>query len=323
LRWILLAAVLVWVVQQIATHLVGLRTLSLTLAPRPLLLAAGFAVSWIVVQSSLWRVVLGGVGAAAGWRAAIAQVWLPNLGKYVPGKVWAVVGRVWLTAQCGVPAAHASVGLLVENVCFILGGALCATGALVIAATSGRTTTLAAAWAVPVVLVVAGGLIAVHPRVWGGVSAVVLRRLGREPVRPAIGYGRSLLLVAGYVASWSVLGCGLAVWSTMIVPLAPAMQLRVVGLFLIAWAVGYLSMLAPAGLGVREGILIAGLQQGGLAPAEAVAIALGLRVYFTLVDLVGAVVAVVVAPELARRLVGGRGAAVTRPQPLDTSGSHR
>ena len=34
-------------------------------------------------------------------------------------------------------------------------------------------------------------------------------------------------------------------------PLTAAEALRVVGLFMIAWAAGYLSMLAPAGLGVR------------------------------------------------------------------------
>jgi hypothetical protein len=305
-RRLALAAILIVVGHYVWRHLSGLRELELSLAPLQISLAALLALTWILVQSLLWRRVLGAVDASTTRRHAIAQVWLPNLGKYVPGKIWAAVGRVYLCNLSGIPVTQGSVGLAVENVCYILGGAIFAAITLPLAALLEREAMTERALILPVLGVVAVGLVAVHPRIWGGAARLILRRLGREPLEPRIGYGRSLALVMGYVLSWSVLGAGMWAWCTGIVPLDPALGLRVVGLYVVAWSLGYLSMIAPAGIGVREGIMMAGLA-GHLPPEAAVAIALGLRVLFTGIDLAGALVGLAAAPELAGRLAALEG----------------
>ncbi len=300
-RRLALVGVLLLVGHYVWRHLADLRQLDFSFTPAPLLLSITAALSWMLVQSYLWRLVLRAVGAATGARPAIAQVWLPNLGKYLPGKIWAAVGRIYLSGLAGIPLARATLGLAVENVCFILAGAMLAAITLLLSTGLSRSGADDHELLLPLLAVVVVGLVVVHPRVWSGVANLLLRRLGRETIEPHIGYRRSLGLVLCYVVSWSLLGIGLCAWTMAIAPFTPELALRVVGVYVIGWSLGYVSMLAPAGIGVREGIMMAGLA-GQVAPEQAVAIALGLRVYFTLIDVVAALLAVAVAPDLARRL---------------------
>ena len=88
------------------------------------------------------------------------------------------------------------------------------------------------------------------------------------------------------LGSWA--GAGLQVWA-LAVPLGAPADLRtavlVIGGYALAWAVGFIVIIAPAGVGPREIVLGAVLSAVLDRPGAVVVIVLLSRVMFTLVDL--------------------------------------
>src|SRR4030095_14078882 len=68
--------------------------------------------------------------------------------------------------------------------------------------------------------------------------------------------GTVILLTVGYAAYWAVTGVAFATLVASLYPLAATDVPVVVAAYAAAYAVGFLALLTPAGLGVREGILV-------------------------------------------------------------------
>ena len=65
------------------------------IAPGWIALSLGLVLATYAVQIESWRRMLAGWGPRLGWRES-ARVWvLSSMGKYLPGKVWAVAG-IWV-----------------------------------------------------------------------------------------------------------------------------------------------------------------------------------------------------------------------------------
>jgi uncharacterized membrane protein YbhN (UPF0104 family) len=108
---------------------------------------------------------------------------------------------------------------------------------------------------------------------------------------------------AAYLLAWSLYGLGGYFILTSVRPLDPAGSLEVlgvVGAFLLSWALGYLVLISPGGLGAREGAL--GLALQPWFPGK------GVLVVAALARLCqsGTELALAGAFWVARRLAGGR-----------------
>jgi hypothetical protein len=234
-------------------------------ASRPLLalaLVASFAA--MTAYAMAWAPALRTAGAEPV-PGMVAIYYAGGLGKYLPGGAWQYVGRAVLLVRRGVPTGPASASLVLEAV------ASAASAALLAPLAAGRYGLIAAAVAIVAVLVLArvgalGRLIARVP----GFSGIELDRL------PG--------LVARYFGVWLVFG--LAFWLTaralFDVPFDEV--LKYAGVFAAAWVAGFVVVIAPGGLGVREAVIVA-LLQGSLGEAEAIVLATASRIAFTLVDL--------------------------------------
>ncbi|HMM49839.1 MAG TPA: hypothetical protein PKE32_09565, partial [Miltoncostaeaceae bacterium] len=138
------------------------------------------------------------------------------------------------------------------------------------------------------VMLVPLGLIGLHPRIFGPVSAWGLRRLRRAPLTRLLGGGQLLALTGWYALTAAVLGLGM--W--LLVGSAAG---SVAGsAFLLSFTVSVVAIVVPSGLGGREGVFAVALAQN-LPDGPAVAIAVGSRLVLTLVELVFIAGAVVVA----------------------------
>ena len=98
------------------------------------------------------------------------------------------------------------------------------------------------------------------------------------------------LLVVGYAVYWAVTGLAFAALVASIYPLAVADVPLVVAAYAAAYAAGFLALLTPAGLGVREGVLVVALAPV-LPAGPALVVALLSRLWMMLVELAGAAVA--------------------------------
>ena len=213
------------------------------------------------------------------------SIWARSLlGRYVPGNVLMVLGRVVLSHEQGVPRRVTLAATVYEQALSL--GVAAAGGVIWIAAFAGDGD--ARLWLLALVPL---GLVLLDPRVFGPASSWVLRKAGREPL-PRLLATRPLLGLLGWYAGIAVLG-GLGIW--LLVRSAAGAEAggpAFVGLaFLLSFAVSMIAFIFPSGLGVREGAFALALAQN-VPGSVAVALSVGARLVLSPVELafIGAVV---------------------------------
>jgi uncharacterized membrane protein YbhN (UPF0104 family) len=257
-----------------------------------------FAVATVLLALSyglvawLWGLALhryAGTRASAG-----ARIWfLSNLARYVPGNVWSYVGAVELARREGV-ARRVTLAVMALTQVLSVGVAVAVGLPVLLAerARLGRPALLGA------VVVAAGAGLAVLFR--GRLLELARRRVpGFDPRELTPSAGTVAWLVAGYALYWVVTGLAFAALVAALHPLAAADVPLVVAAYAAAYAAGFLALLTPAGLGVREGVLVVALAPV-LPAGPALVVALVSRVWMMLVELAGAAVAHLVARRRAR-----------------------
>jgi glycosyltransferase 2 family protein len=228
----------------------------------------------------LWGLALH---RAAGTRlAAGARIWfLSNLARYVPGNVWSYVGAVELARREGV-ARRTTLAVMALTQVLSVGVALLAGLPVLLAerARLGRPALLGA-----VVVAVGAVLAALFRR---QLLALARRRLpDLDPADLTPSAGTVVLLVVGYAVYWAITGLAFAALVASLAPLAAGDIPLVVAAYAAAYAAGFLALLTPAGLGIREGVLVVALAPV-LPAGPALVVALVSRLWMMLVELAGA-----------------------------------
>lgn len=246
----------------------------------PLALLASMVAVVVGLQLAMasWRVVLAGLGSPLTGPVARRIFFVGQLGKYLPGSVWPVLVQMDMGRAHGVPISRMAVSFVVSLGLSVLTGTVLGAPVLVVA--SGDLTWLR--WPAAGVAVV-GAVVLLWPAVLNGLLALGLRLLRRPPLeRPltARTLVRATALMAG---TWALFGAGL--WFLAVDlgadPVA-AVPVSVSG-YALAFTAGLLFVLAPAGVGVRDALLVVTLAPV-LGGARATAVALLSRLVATGAD---------------------------------------
>lgn len=252
------------------------------------------------VIALVWREVLADLGSPLPTLTGCRVFLLAQLGKYIPGSVFAVAGQMELAKRYEIPrqrSAAAGVVTLVLNIA--VGGivAICALPLL--------PDRLASRFLPALLLLPLAGLL--HPKVFTSILNRALRAIKRPPLEQPL-TGRGIARASVWcVASWVLLG--LHIWALCrdVGASAPVLALGITG-FAAAWLVGFVVVFAPAGFGPREGVLVAvlaGSLVGGSSSALVVA-ALS-RLLLVLGDALLAVLALSLGRSPERHLAQQRG----------------
>jgi uncharacterized membrane protein YbhN (UPF0104 family) len=243
--------------------------------------AAVLAALGMVWVAAMWPGAQALVGPALRRPDGVALYFQGEVAKYVPGGLWAVVGRAELARRRGLAAATAYAGVVLSLAGLYLAAAL--TGAVLIPFEAGRGRVLGAVG----VAVLAAGLTALHPNLLGRVLAVAGRRLRTVPGVEVPAWRRSAALVLRYLPAWVVIGSSTWCLARALTP--SARYGEVVGGTAVAWLAGFLAVPVPGGVGVREATFVAAVP--GLPAGVAAAVALTARVAFMATDGLGAALA--------------------------------
>jgi glycosyltransferase 2 family protein len=242
-------------------------------------LALAAVLAGLLASALVWRAVLADLGTPLGLRAAVHVFFVGQLGKYVPGSVFAVAAQMELGRAHGAPRSRTGTAALV----FL--GVLLASGLLVAAAVLPLTSPQALrsyVWVLPALPL---GAVALAPPVLTRLVALLLRVSRREPLeRPLTGRGVGAA-VGWALAMWAAYG--LHLWllvRTQDTGGTGALPLLATGAYALAWTAGLLVVVAPAGAGVRELALVAALAPV-LDRGAALAVAVLSRVIMTVGDL--------------------------------------
>ena len=218
-----------------------------------LLAALAAAALYLLCQAVVWRRILADMTLRLPWPMALRAWSVSNLGRYLPGGVWHLVGRVELGRGQGVAWTSGTVGIVLEQ-------GLQLVAALALVAMSlpfwpPESVVRQYAWLAALVPL---GLALLHPRVFYPVVDRLLARLRQPPLAVRPSYGRLLGYLGGYAIGHLCNGSAFACAAIALgAPLAmlPAM----IGGALFAWTVGFVIVVAPGGLGPREAAVTAAL----------------------------------------------------------------
>jgi uncharacterized membrane protein YbhN (UPF0104 family) len=266
------------------------------------LLATALACGGNLASMLCWRSLLAELGSLLPVRAAARVFFLGQLGKYLPGSVWPVIAQAELGRDHHVPPRRSAAATVLTLVVGLVLGLAVAGATLPFAAPDAVRRYGWALAAAPLLALL------LHPRVLQPVLASVFRLARRPgldgpPLRLA-GIGRSALWA---LVTWICFGLQAAVLAAGLGGTGPAAAVAAVGAFALAWSVGFLVVVVPAGAGVREAVLVLALSPV-LTAGAALLVALVSRALLTSADLILAGSAVLAE----RRRTGVRTAAVER-----------
>jgi uncharacterized membrane protein YbhN (UPF0104 family) len=240
--------------------------------------AVAAAVAGLGFQMLSWRTVVRDLGSPLSVRSATRVTFISQLGKYVPGAVWATAAQVELARGHDVPRKRAATAAVVSMLVTLATGLLVAAVALPLSSGGAARHYW---WALILVL---PALIGLYPPV----TSYVLDHLLRLAKRPAL---ERRISTAGMLraVAWSLLGwVFFSVHAWLLVTDMTGRGLTVLpiaaGAYALAWSVGFILIPFPGGVGPRELAFIAALAPVMDRPS-AIVIAVVSRLVLTVADL--------------------------------------
>lgn len=245
---------------------------------------------FFVLSAFGWDLILRFLGYRIGFGRAQVAWGQPMLARYVPGSVLYVLGRVLLSERAGIPRRMTIASIVYEQ-------AISATSAIIVASyfiiQHPDLEGDAYRWAV--LLLIPAAIALLHPKVFGPLCNKVLGKFGREPLPAVISLRGVISLIAFYSLNWVVVALGLYCVARSVTYI-PFEDVLLVGS---AQAIGYFAALvtivAPAGLGVKDAAFAWGVKAAlpGRSFALGSLIAIAVRGVMTAAELiyVGAVTA--------------------------------
>lgn len=264
-----------------------------SLHPGWLLLSGVAFAAFYFAQALGWWLLLRGFALRSPLSVATATWAKSILARYLPGTVFMFVGRAWMCHAQGLPVDRVSAAMFYEQVLGV-SSALVALAFLFPFWQYRPETTALALLALPILVLL------LHPRIFAPLAGRVLGLLHRPPLAVVLRFASVVVLLGYYSATWALAGIGAWLLGKGTVGLTLDALPVVVVAYALAYVAGMVAFVFPSGIGVREAVLTASLVRylpGGVALAWA----LLLRLWVTLIELGFVGVAVLVAVLVERR----------------------
>jgi glycosyltransferase 2 family protein len=242
----------------------------------------------IPISALAWRRLLANSGVAKNWSELSIIMGVTQLAKYIPGNVGQHIGRAAMSIERGIPVRPYSTTVVTEAILAVIAAIIVGIAGYGLSGTSSDVLRHHGAIVVPAIIILAGmcALTIILGR------STLLRLLHGQTRRQDKNSGRITLPRGGvlcyalgiYVLNYLVFGAGITAMTMLLLPNQQMQWPLLTGSFALAWVVGFFTPGAPAGLGVREGIML-GLLQSTYTRPDALLIIIALRLATTIGDI--------------------------------------
>lgn len=250
----------------------------------------GFRPDWILIALSAvpvlaayavliatWRLMVQGWGSSLPFVAATRIWFISNLGRYIPGKVWQIGAMGVLAQRAGVSPVIATGSAVLVNVVNLLAGV-----AVVAVSSAGLLRR-------PVLVVglaaAAGAAIIAAPRMISPAVRMIRWMTGREVRIPALPARPIWMAALLSMAAWALYGIAFRLFAAGVTPESTGPVGSWIAVFTASYLIGYVTVVAPGGVLVREAALIGFLAQLHLASGGAgTLIAVASRLWLTVLE---------------------------------------
>lgn len=250
-----------------------------------LIIAFSLMLSASAFYAYLWKLILDRLGTPLSYRKSYRVFFLSQLGRYLPGKVWGILGLVYLSQKEGVSKVISGASVTLQLLLQVVSGIMVFAVTLPLWRRMDSMTDLYVLF-----VFLAVGLVLLHPALVNRGLNLALRITGQTEMDLSWRYSYLLGHLGLWGVFWFVNGVAYyfligSIYSSSL-PQVPVLA----GMFAIAWVAGFVSLVTPSGLGVMEGTLVV-LLSFYFPVHVATIIALWTRLARTLSDLVCAAIA--------------------------------
>jgi len=289
--WLLAAVILAFLVRLIYVNRTELAKWQWDIDWFTALISALFLFLAYITAAIAWQTIIYGFGHKIRLSDSFRIVYLANLGRYIPGKIWQVFGMVALAKEVDIPAR-------VSLASFALAQAYSLPAAfLLIPIFIGNISSIES--------------LAVYGNIFYLVFAItflvflifffkpdglnialnrLLKILKREPVEYRPDIKNRMAIFVWYLITWILFGLAFHYFLEALLDRSTLPINYSVGTYIAAYILGYISFLSPGGLGFREGVMTA-LLTPFLGVGLSVSISLIHRVWITCAEAIISLIA--------------------------------
>lgn len=239
----------------------------------------------MLLGASIWALILNYFSNSSSMIELIA-IWLESqLAKYIPGGVWNLVGRAYLSQKRGLSnTTNIFLSLFLEQALLLMAQFLVVLILGVFTIDFLQNNIYFALLGMPTIL---AGIIVTHPKILKMCVNLLARFRSKTILLPTIQHLRIIGFMCLYVIFVILSGFTFFVFISSIYHLPFSTLPSIISIVTISFVIGFLSPLTPNGLGLREGIFTILLSQLMPLPV-AIIIALTSRVWLMVGELLSA-----------------------------------
>ena len=199
----------------------------------------------------VWRELLADLGSRLSITEAWRNFFIGQLSKYIPGSIWPVLAQSELGADRGIPRSRSALSVLLSY------AVMTCSGGVVAAVTLPFATAASVAQYFWILLLIPLGAVLLSPPVLNRMLRFVLRLARRPTLDQGVSYRGLARAVTWALAGWLSNGIMIYLLLRQLAGDRQGTLLVSIGGYSLSWAAGFLAVFAPAGVGVREAVMIA------------------------------------------------------------------
>jgi len=233
-------------------------------------------ISFIVVAYT-WKRNLSVLNEHISLGTALRINALATIPKYAPGKVWGIVGKIYLAKKEGISEHISVITISLETILSLLAGVILFLFVGVSILKKSNIPYIYYVLSIPICLIIT------YPKILIKVTNVFLKLFKRPVIDIMPTYLQILELLLLYGFGWILQGIGIVLLIKSFYPLSMSHFLLISGVHAFSFVVGFVSLITPAGLGIKEGVLSYFLVTSLAIPsAIAILISLIIRIWGTI-----------------------------------------
>ncbi|MCF8315151.1 MAG: flippase-like domain-containing protein [Ignavibacteriales bacterium] len=190
----------------------------------------------------------------AYWQAFVisAKSWM---GRYIPGKIWAFVGKTALSSSSGKDIGLNFAATMTDMFIFLVSGLILGSLSLFM----NNNFSLSIIHQIIVILTLVIGFIALFPESNYRLINFTLKLFNQDKLKKRVSFKRLLFFFISNLLTLIFWGLSFVILLNSITPISLNLVPLVISIYSLSWVLGIIVVFAPAGIGIREGILIYGL----------------------------------------------------------------
>jgi len=282
LQWAIVVAIFFFLGRMVWENWIQVKEAPFTFKPFPLLLSTVIFIFSYFIQIWAWYLITVKLEIAINFQETLESWFYSQLGKYLPGKVWLLLGRFYFYESKGKSKKIISIALYFETITMLMAAGLLFLTSLFFFEEVKLDSLKGSFWWLSFLFILI--FFSLHPRILQKTFNWFLIYFKKEPLSLVISYFDALWILFVCVLAWVVGGIGFYLFVDSIFPVSLNQILFLTGALAFSSILGLIAIFAPSGLGVREGALVY-LLSFMMPGSVAVIISILTRIWMTLIEI--------------------------------------